>query len=49
MSSCILAHEPSWRDDDIVAVSLFLGVVATFDGELLGHVAVGAGPEHNAV
>jgi hypothetical protein len=34
IGSCMLVHEPSWRDDVIVVVSLFLHMVAALDEEL---------------
>jgi hypothetical protein len=48
-SSRILALEPSWHDDVIVAAPPLLDVVAAFGEELPGRVVAGAGPERDLV
>jgi hypothetical protein len=48
-SSHVLALESSWHDGVAVAAPPLPGVVATFDEELLGRIAVGASPERNLV
>ena len=42
-------HEPSWRDDIVVIVSLFLDVVPALNKELAQPVNAEAGSEGNAV
>jgi hypothetical protein len=48
-SSRVLALESSWHDGVIVTAPLLLGVVATFDEELLGCVTMGASPKRDLV
>jgi hypothetical protein len=45
----VLVLESSWHDGVAIAAPPLSGVVATFDEELLGSVAIGAGPKRNLV